>query len=233
MEALGKDIWIVEGGTVPFFSLPYSTRMTVIRLQDGRLWIHSPIKLTLSLKAQIEALGEVAYLIGPNHLHHLFIEDWQRAYPLAQTYATAELKNKREDLFFNGVLESSSAMPWSSEIRQLLFTGSRAMQECVFYHPESGVLIVTDLIENFNPTVFKPWQRAIARGVGILAPNGKMPLDWRMSFMFSKPQAREHLATILEWQPRMIVMAHGEIIRQQAEGFLHRSFSWLDLNCSH
>ena len=36
MEALGKDIWIVEGGTVPFFTLPYSTRILQPRWHFSR-----------------------------------------------------------------------------------------------------------------------------------------------------------------------------------------------------
>ena len=71
------------------------------------------------------------------------------------------------------------------------------MQECVFYHKVSGTLIVTDLIENFSGQNFNNWQRVVAKGVGILAPNGKTPLDWRLSFVFGKSDARKHLARIL------------------------------------
>lgn len=72
MKQLAENLWIFDGEAVPFFTLPYTTRMTVIRLNDGALWVHSPIKLTPELQALVEALGEVRYLIAPNHLHHLF-----------------------------------------------------------------------------------------------------------------------------------------------------------------
>ncbi|GAK88043.1 hypothetical protein JCM19238_5653 [Vibrio ponticus] len=72
----------------------------------------------------------------------------------------------------------------------MLFTGSAVMQESVFFHQASRTLIVTDLIENFAPQHFSPLQRNIAKVVGILAPNGKMPLDWRLTFQFNKAEAK-------------------------------------------
>ncbi|MBA5762658.1 DUF4336 domain-containing protein [Vibrio sp. 404] len=227
MLEIQPSVWIVDGNDVPFLGFAYSTRMTVIRLNDGKLWVHSPIALTPLLKEQIDQLGEVSFLIAPNHLHHLFIAEWQAQYPQALTYGTAQVIKKRQDLRFENSLAESATFPWDDEITHLLFTGSSVMQESVFLHKASQTLIVTDLIENFDPQRFKPLQRSIAKVVGILAPNGKMPLDWRLTFQFSKASAREHLLTILAWQPQRIIMAHGEIIQTDAVGFLCHSFAWL------
>ncbi|MCV5340411.1 hypothetical protein OFC87_26040, partial [Escherichia coli] len=60
-----------------------------------------------------------------------------------------------------------------------------------------------------------------------LAPNGKMPLDWRLSFMFGKADARKHLNRLLSWNPQILVMAHGEIVTENADKFLQKSFKWL------
>lgn len=230
MKQLAENLWIVDGEAVPFFTLPYTTRMTIVRLSDGTLWVHSPIKLTPELQKQVASLGEVRYLIAPNHLHHLFLLEWQQAYPQAQSFGTSEVQTKRPDLHFEQVFTPEFNAPWSVDIAQLLFTGSHFMQECVFFHHASGTLIVTDLIENFSPDAFNALQRLLARGAGILAPNGKMPLDWRLSFMFAKQQARTHLAKMLAWQPQRIVMAHGVIVEQDAMAFLQKSFAWLDLH---
>lgn len=227
MKELGSGIWIFEGGVVSFFAMPYSTRMTVVRLSTGQLWIHSPIALTPALRLEIDALGDVAYLVAPNALHHLFLGDWQQVYPRAKSYGTEEVIQKRQDLRFDGELNAADHYPWGEEIEQVLFTGSKAMEECVFFHKASGTLVVTDLVENFSPNVFKPWQRVLARGVGILAPNGKMPVDWRLSFMFGKKEARGHLQHILGWCPKTVVMAHGEVIENDGVDFLKKSFDWL------
>lgn len=227
MRNIAENIWIFDGEAVPFLTLPFTTRMTVIRLSNGELWVHSPIKLSENVRSQIEQLGVVRYLIAPNHLHHLFLADWQVAYPEASCYGTDEVIKKREDINFEHSLNVEQDWPWSVDIDQELFTGSPLMEECVFFHKRSGVLIVADLVENFPGTDFNFWQRMIAKGVGILAPNGKMPLDWRLSFSLKKSEARSHLSTILEWQPKVVVMSHGLIVEHEAVAFLRRSFSWL------
>lgn len=227
MEKLANELWVFDGESVPFFGLPYSTRMTVVRLSDGNLWVHSPIKLTIEIQSQLESLGPVTSLIAPNHLHHLFLPDWIKAYPQAEIFGTDEVIKKRQDISFNASLNSDRKWCWQDDIEQALFSGSPLMQECVFFHKKSDTLIVTDLVENFSGREFNYWQRLVAQGVGILAPNGKMPLDWRLSFMFGKEDARKHLERMLAWQPQRLVMAHGEIVTDNAEPFLRRSFKWL------
>ncbi|ASA57660.1 DUF4336 domain-containing protein [Vibrio gazogenes] len=227
MRAIGENIWIFDGKAVPFLTLPYSTRMTIVRLADQSLWVHSPIELNPDLKASVDTLGAVKYLIAPNQLHHLFISQWQDAYPEALTYGTEGVRHKRQDLTFNAMLSAQADYLWGDELDDVLFTGSRVMEECVFFHRPSETLIVTDLIENFSPKAFNIFQRLLAKLTGILAPTGKMPLDWRLSFMTGKATARAHLKKILSWHPKTIVMAHGVIVTEDAEKFLRRSFRWL------
>lgn len=227
MQQLAPDIWIFDGDSVTFFGLPFTTRMTVIRLQNKELWVHSPIKLSEEIYAQLETLGIVRYLIAPNHLHHLYVNEWKIRYPSALCYGTSELIKKRSDLAFEASLNTEQSWPWAKNIEQEMFTGSPLMEECVFFHKASATLIVTDLIENFPKENFSYWQQLIAKKVGILAPNGQTPLDWRLSFLFSKNKARQHLDKLLAWQPKTIVMAHGKIIDKEAEAFLNHSFRWL------
>ncbi|MGR5065265.1 DUF4336 domain-containing protein [Photobacterium sp. DNB22_13_2] len=231
MKKISKKLWVFDGKSVTFMLLPFSTRMTVVKLADSTLWVHSPIELTESLKAQLDSLGKVQYLIAPNHLHHLFLKEWQEAYPAAATYGTREVIKKRSDLSFLSELTSSGLYPWETEINTLLFTGSKLMEEAVFLHRESKSLILTDLIENFPPTDFTRVQRMFAKFAGILSPNGKTPIDWRMSFMFHKAEAEQHYLRMVEWEPQRIIMAHGEIVENGASVFLRKSFAWL--NPSH
>ncbi len=227
MRNLAEKIWIFDGDAVSFLCLPFTTRMTVIKLSNGELWIHSPIKLTGAIQAQIQQLGKVKYLIAPNHLHHLFLAEWQLIYPEAICYGTNEVIKKRGDITFHSSLNEEQEWPWVKEISQELFSGSPLMEECVFFHRAESVLIVTDLVENFTGKDFNYWQRLVAKMVGILAPHGKMPLDWRLSFMFSKSQARKHISKIFDWEPKIVVMSHGVIVEQNAKDFLKNSFRWL------
>lgn len=74
LKPLGRGLWIGEGPVVPFFAgFPYPTRMVVIRLGDGGLFVWSPVALTDTLRAEMDALGPVRHLVSPNLLHHLYL----------------------------------------------------------------------------------------------------------------------------------------------------------------
>ncbi|MGR6874352.1 hypothetical protein ACU6U9_19080 [Pseudomonas sp. HK3] len=103
------------------------------------------------------------------------------------------------------------------------------MQEAVFFHKASRVLILTDLIENFSPDAFPFFTRLIAKVAGVLAPNGKTPIDWRYSFYPKKAEARRHIKHILNWKPNAIILAHGLVIEDNAEDFIKKSFKWVKL----
>jgi len=227
LDRIDNDIWIYEGSVVQFFQLPFTTRMTVIRLRDNRLWIHSPEKLNPDLQAELKYLGEVTYLVSPNKLHHLFLNEWVSAYPNADVFAAPGPPKKRKDIHFTKVLGNSAEPEWADDIHQVLFQGSPIMEEVVFFHIKSGTLILTDLIENFDPQYFTGWRKVAARLSGVLSPNGRTPLDWRLSFLCGKAKARKSLNTIVRWNPENIIIAHGKCIMGNGTSFLKKSFSWI------
>lgn len=108
MKKLAHEIWIFDGDPVQFLGLPYTTRMTIVRLSDGGLWVHSPIQLSNSIKEQINNLGQVKYLIAPNHLHHLFLSEWVFAI-LAQKFM-AQMKSLRSAVIYTFTLHLTKAV---------------------------------------------------------------------------------------------------------------------------
>ena len=226
---LADDLWLAEGPNVDFFGFPYSTRTVVARLPEG-LWVWSPIALGPELRAEIDALGEVAWLVSPNKIHHLFLGEWGAAYPSAKLCGLSQIIDKREDLTFAVDLDAGAPEAWAGHIEQVVVRGSIVMDEVVFLHAPSRTAIFCDLIENFEPEFlevnWKRWQSRFARFAGITAPDGKAPLDFRASFLRRGP-AREALGTILAWAPERVIMAHGAWIDRDAGAFLERSFAWL------
>ena len=116
LTEIDKNLWIAEGGAVPFLGIPYPTRMTVVRLADGSFWIHSPIQLDSDLVEQLQARGPVRYLISPNKLHHLFMGEWAERWPEARMYASPGLAKKRKDLRFHAELGDRPEPDWAEEI---------------------------------------------------------------------------------------------------------------------
>ena len=87
LKPVARDIWLIDGPAIRFYGLPFSTRATVVRLENGDLWVHSPTHLTEDLRAELDALGRVRHLVAPNWIHYAHIAHWQAAWPGAVAWA--------------------------------------------------------------------------------------------------------------------------------------------------
>jgi hypothetical protein len=102
-EYIPGKIYIVEY-PIRFAGMDLFSRMSIVRLSEGKLWVHSPSQLDTKLKADIDELGEVAYIIAPGNYHHLNVADFQSAYASAETYLCPSLESKRPELEFDWIL---------------------------------------------------------------------------------------------------------------------------------
>ena len=226
LEKIDENVWLVEGDTVSFLTFPYSTRMAIVRLADGGLWVWSPTRLDDALAAAVRELGPVRQLVAPNKIHHLFLSEWSRAWPEARLYAAPGLARKRSDLDFAAELGDEAPAEWRDEIDQVVFRGSFFMEEVVFFQRASRTLFVTDLIQKFEPQSFPAYQRWILRANSLVGPNGSTPREWRLSFL-NRGRARAALRRALDWDPERIVIAHGTWVRGDGRAALARSLAWL------
>ena len=57
LKQIGENIWIVDGNEIhmsfKLFKAPFTTRMTVVKLDNNKLWIHSPIAFNKELDEKI------------------------------------------------------------------------------------------------------------------------------------------------------------------------------------
>jgi hypothetical protein len=225
-KPIGRDIWIVDGPVVRMRyglgSLPFPTRMTVVRLPDGRLWLHSPVKITSGLVPRIEALGDVAVLVAPNRLHWMALGEWQEVFPEAVTWAAPGVRARR-GFRIDHVLDGDPPS-WGGAIAQLLVPG-RFMTEAVFLHRDSRTLILTDLIENFERGRVHGWLLRLLTSLGgVLDPDGSTPRDLRVTFQ--RRTVRGAVQTMLGWAPERVVMAHGRPYLQDGTAELRRALAW-------
>lgn len=231
LKPFGPEIWIIDGPTIRFYGMPFPTRMTVVRLADGGLWLHSPIALDADLRALIEGLGPVRHLIAPNWIHYASVHQWQQVWPEAVTWAApgvAERAQKHDVPIRIDVALTNGATPgWAGEIPFRHVTGSAVHSEVVFFHAASRVLILTDLIENFAPEHLPWWMSALTRLVGITAPDGRMPPDIAATFRKARPEVRGHIDWMLSQAPEKVIMSHGLPYETEAVPRLRRAFRQL------
>jgi hypothetical protein len=230
LEPFGSDLWFADGETVSFHGFDYPTRMVAVRLADGGLWLWSPVEKTTALEEEIRALGPVRHIVSPNNLHHLFLGQWQTAFPDAKLWGTATTIAKYPDLQFAGALDDDSPADWRGQIGQFYFTNSPFVAELIFFHHASRTVIIADLSQTFGEAFLKKhwpwWMRLIARASKMVEGWGYPPIDYRISFR-RRATARPKVRALLDEHPEHVIVAHGEIVRSDGEAFLRRAFSWL------
>jgi len=101
------------------------------------------------------------------------------------------------------------------------------MTEFVFFHRPSRTLVLTDLIENFEPRKVSPVMRFLTWIGGVQDPVGRMPRDLRLMFSRHKAEMRKAVETMIAWQPERIIIAHGRWYDEDGTAELRRAFRWL------
>lgn len=226
LQPFGEEIWLADGPQTAVAGFRYPTRMAVIRLSGGGLFIWSPVALSEPLRAAVDALGAVRCVVAPNALHHLFLGDWRAAYPGARLYAPPGLRARRKDIAFDGDLDDAPAPEWAADIDQVLVRGNLITTEAVFFHRASGTAIFTDLIQHFDPGSFTGWRALVARLDLMTAPQPEVPRKFRTAFV-DRRAARAAVGRILAWPARRVLMAHAPPVEQDGQAFIRRAFRWL------
>ena len=226
LQPFGERIWIADGPIATVAGFRYPTRMAVIALASGKLFVWSPVALSPELRRATDALGEVAHLVAPNSLHHLFLAEWAAAYPEARVHAAPGLAARRQDLALDAELGADPDPAWAEDLDQTLVSGNAITTEAVFFHRPSRTAIFTDLLQQFPPGWFGGWRAGIARLDRMTGAQPQVPQKFRLAFT-DRAAARKALAHILAWPTEQVLMAHGEPVRSEGRAFLARAFAWL------
>ena len=223
LRQLTDDLWVAERPQ-SFYGLPVGARMTVVRLRDGRLLLHSPVFLDPALREQLDAIGRVSFAVAPNRLHHLHAGDVRRSYPEARLWIAPGLERKRPDLAFEAVLGDEAPEPWRGEVDQAFLAGRPYENEVAFFHRASRTLILCDLAFNFGPNDAAPTRMLmkLLRSYGRLGPSKLDPLLIR-----DRRAARESLERILAWDFDRVVVAHGDVQERGGKTLLRDGYAWL------
>src|SRR4051812_986664 len=102
LAELAADLWAVDHVLRLPGGVRMPLRMTVVRLSDGALWVHSPVPLDEGTAAALTALGPVRVVVAPSTQHHLFVAPLLARFPRARLLGPSALHRKRPDLPFAG-----------------------------------------------------------------------------------------------------------------------------------
>lgn len=232
-KPVAPDIGIVDG---PFeyltvvgvrLPLPFTTRMTIVRLANGDLFLHSPIELNDRLATELQALGTIRHLVSPNQFHYAHIGEWAKAFPQAIAWASPRVRQRARarhiDIDFTRDLDAAPPEEWRREIDQTLFPGGY-FKELIFFHKASRTLILTDTIINLElDKITEPWRTATKLS-GMYHPYGQIFFGMRLPLLLQRRKARAALGKIHSWQPQRILLSHGRWFDPPAGEVIRRVF---------
>jgi len=223
LRPLGREVWVVEHPQ-RFYGIEVGTRMTVMRLEDGSLLLHSPVHLDAALRGELDELGPVRFAVAPNRLHHLYAGEVRECYPTSRLWVAPGLDRKRPDLAIAGVLGDEAPAPWKGQVDQVFFRGRPYENEVAFLHRASRTLLLCDLAFHFREGTH-PLTRLLMqalRSYGRFGPSRLDPLLIR-----DRPAARASLERILAWDFDRVVVAHGDVLESGGREALRRGYGWL------
>lgn len=221
LEPVRDGVWTTSRPQ-RFFGVETGTRMTVVRLAGGGLFVHCPVALDEETKRAIDALGPVRAVVASSLYHHLHVGGWMKAYAEAKFFACPGLEKKRRDLAWSGVLDDAAPPLWAGTLEQVFFS-ARFEKEVVFFHTKTRTMICADALINLS-THASPITRAVAFAMGNSAP-GK---GWMERFAVrDRAAAREQVARILAWDVDAIVLAHGALVPHGGREVVRDAYAWL------
>ena len=127
-KPFARNIGVVDG---PFeyltmlgvrLPLPFTTRMTVVKLKNGDLFLHSPIAFDAALAKSLRSLGTVRHLVSPDQFHYAHIGGVVasvsgRAH-LASPHAPERARAHGIDVKFKKELVADALAEWHDEMDQ-------------------------------------------------------------------------------------------------------------------
>ena len=221
--SVDDNVWVAES-SVRYLRARLPTRMTVLRLRSGDLFVHSPVAIDGKLRAELDPLGPVRFVVAPSRYHHLGVTGWFREYPGARFWAAPGLPEKRQDLAFHGLLADSAPSEWAGEIDQTIFWSIPMMNEVIFCHRPSRTLILTDLVFNIHEH-----DSALVRlGLRVDGAWRRFAVSHLLRLLIrDRPRARETISLVLSWDFDRVIMSHGRILETGGRDAVRGAFAFL------
>ena len=223
LTPLAADLWVARR-PLPLLVGDIGTHMTVVRLPDGGLFLHSPAPFDAETKRALDEIGPVRCVAAPSKVHHFFVGAYVAAYPEARLFAAPGLPEKRQDLRFDAILGDDPPPQWRGVLEQHLFRGAPYVNEVVFFHRASRTLVLTDLAFNMRQP---PAGRArlfcwLVGASGRFGPHRMLRLMIR-----DRAAARASVQRILAWDFDRVVVTHGEVLETGGKQAFTEAFAFL------
>ncbi len=223
LAPLASDLW-EHNAPMSVFGMAIGHRMTVARLRDGSLWVHSPVAHSPEIAVALAALGPVGHVVAPNCMHDTYLEGWFAACPSARFHGAPHFAKFRRDLKFTDSLGDTPDAAWRDVFDQHVLRGMPRLNEVVFLHRPSRTLVLTDLAFNLGDDM-PLLSRVLLRLNDCYC---KLAVSRLLrSTIKDRAALRASLDRVLAWDFDRVVLSHGENIATGARERLREALAFL------
>jgi hypothetical protein len=203
IEKLANNLWSVEG----WMQKGTQRRMTVARLNDGRLIVHNAIALEAEAMKELEQFGTVAAILVPNGFHRQDSFIWKQRYPDAKIYAPKKARSKVQQIV--PVDGDYDDVPQDQNVRAVHLDGMKGAEGILEVTSDSGRSVV------FNDALLNMEPKSGFMGF-MLGPTGRpsVPRFSRWLLVKDKRAFADHLRRTAESNAPLqrVIVGHGATI---------------------
>lgn len=201
------------------FGIDFKRNVTLLRLSDKRIVLHSTAKFSAEDLAMIRRFGEPAWLIDATLVHDTFAKEGRAALPNRIPYLAPEGFTK-----VSGIPTQPLSPPpaeWAGEIDVVKLDGMR-MKEHALFHRRSRTLVVADLFLSF-PEDTRGWKRFFVRYfMGVPRMFGTTWF-YRVIMIQDRDAFARSLQKLLELDFDRLIVAHWKPIETGAKRVVERA----------
>lgn len=193
------------------FGIDFRRNVTLLRLNNGRVVVHSTAPFTEADIAAIRGFGEPGWLVDTTLMHDTFAKEGRAALPDLPYLAPEGFAN------VTGISTGSlSPTPpeWAGVIDLIKIEGTRKNEHALF-HRHSRTLVVADLFFSMPPDT-RGWPRFFARHFM------RLPRLFGISAFFrlvinDRPAFERSVNSLLELEFENLIVAHWEPLVRNAK----------------
>lgn len=222
IKSIGENIGVLHR---PFrvLGMPLGKTTTVIRLEDGRVLLHSAGPWRAEEVTAISEWGEVAGIMEGSRIHDTFARELRRFFPGVPYGLPPGFPIPTDELAPVEPLARWNSR-WGPEIKVLKIGGMPRLQEHVLLHVPSRTLVLTDLVFNlvFAPGETVPWALRLISGLKTFPGTSRL-VKWCVK---DRAAVQSSLAKMMTWDFDQVVVNHGEVITENAKETLREALAW-------
>jgi hypothetical protein len=220
LQSLAPELWTIA---VPLslLGLQLGGRMVIARV-EGDVLVHSPVKPTPELLAEVRALGRVRWILAPNDFHHLYASAWQREFPDAEVWASPGVGRKQPGLTISGVVADGAAPDCGPDLKLLPVAGMPSSNEILLLHAPSKTLITTDFL------FYMPGRTGLTGGFAWMYGIDKGPTQTLLfrSLIRDRQAFLRSLEPLRGWDFDRVTMTHNDVAEHGGRAAIGAVLGW-------